>query len=393
MFTEAWRLQREHFWAEDMAGIDWQAIYEQYAPLLEHVSSRSELSDLFWELQGELGTSHAYERGGEYRHGPHYRQGFLGIDWHYDSYTQRYRIAHIVQGDTWDKHSTSPLNAPGIHVQVGDAVVAINGQLVGPNHSPQELLVHQADEEVQLTIEGAESQEKRVVTVKALPHEHNARYREWVNNNRQTVHTLSQGRVGYIHIPDMGSNGYAEFHRGYLSQFDYPALIIDVRWNGGGNVSGLLLEKLARRRLGYDFPRWGQPIPYPMESPQGPMVAITNEHAASDGDMFCHAFKLMGLGPVIGMRTWGGVIGITHNHSLVDGTVTTQPEYAFWFKDVGWELENYGTNPDIEVDISPQDYTRGTDPQLERAIAEALKLIEERPYLEPKPGERPRRRR
>ena len=189
----------------------------------------------------------------------------------------------------------------------------------------------------------------------------------------------------------MRSEGYAEFHRGYLSEFDYPALIIDVRWNGGGNVSGLLLEKLARQRIGYSFPRWSQPMPYPKESPRGPMVALTNEHAGSDGDMFCHAFKLMGLGPLIGMRTWGGVIGITHNHSLVDGTVTTQPEYAYWFKDVGWELENYGTNPDIEVDISPQDYAKGTDPQLERAIAEALKLIEERPYLEPKPGERPRR--
>ena len=393
MFTEAWRLQREHFWAEDMAGIDWQAIYDQYVPLIERVSSRWELSDLLWELQGELGTSHAYEGGGEYRHGPHYRQGFLGVDWHYDGDTSRYRIARIVQGDTWDKEATSPLTAPGIHVQVGDAVVAINGQLVGVRRSPQELLVHQADEEVQLTLEEGESQEKRVITVKALSDEHDARYREWVNNNRQTVHTLSQGRIGYIHIPNMRSEGYAEFHRGYLSEFDYPALIIDVRWNGGGNVSGLLLEKLARQRIGYSFPRWSQPMPYPKESPRGPMVALTNEHAGSDGDMFCHAFKLMGLGPLIGMRTWGGVIGITHNHSLVDGTVTTQPEYAYWFKDVGWELENYGTNPDIEVDISPQDYARSTDPQLERAIAEALKLIEERPYLEPKPGERPRKRR
>jgi len=389
MFAEAWRLQREHFWVEDMSGVDWQAIYDQYAPLVERVSSRSELSDLFWELQGELGTSHAYESGGEYRQGPHYREGFLGVDWEYDA--ERYRIARIVQGDTWDNTATSPLNSPGLNVAVGEAVLAVNGQRVGPNRSPQELLVNQAKNEVQLTIESAETKETRVITVKALSSEREARYHEWVENNRQAVHELSKGQVGYIHIPDMSPDGFAKFHRCYLAEYDYPALLVDVRWNGGGNVSGLLLEKLARRRIGYSFSRWGQPEPYPYESPRGPMVALTNEQAGSDGDIFSHSFKLMGLGPLIGKRTWGGVIGISHNHSLVDGTHTTQPEHAFWFKDVGWNVENYGTDPDIEVDIAPQDYVKGIDPQLERAIAEALRLIEERPSLEPKPGERPRR--
>jgi tricorn protease len=168
-------------------------------------------------------------------------------------------------------------------------------------------------------------------------------------------------------------------------------LIVDVRWNGGGRVSGLLLEKLTRKRIGYKFSRWGQPIPYPRESPRGPMVALTNEHAGSDGDIFCHSFKLMGLGPLIGKRTWGGVIGISPRHRLVDGTYTTQPEYANWFKDVGWDIENYGTDPDIEVDIAPQDYVHAFDPQLERAIAEALRLADECPTLDPKPGERPHR--
>jgi len=391
MFAEAWRLQREHFWAEDMSGVDWQAIYDQYAPLVERVSSRAELSDLFWELQGELGTSHAYEVGGDLRQGPQYRQGFLGVDWQYDSEHERYRIARIVQGDTWDSNATSPLNMPGINVVVGDAALAVNGQRVDPGRSPQELLVYQAGNEVQLTVESAESKETRVVTVKALASEREARYREWVEKNRQAVHTLSKGQVGYIHIPDMHAYGYAKFHRCYLAEYDYAALLVDVRWNGGGNVSGLLLEKLARRRIGYSFSRWGKPEPYPFESPRGPMVALTNEQAGSDGDIFSHSFKLMGLGPLIGMRTWGGVIGISHNHGLVDGTRTTQPEHAYWFKDVGWNVENYGTDPDIEVDIAPQDYVNDVDPQLERAIAEALKLIEEKPFLEPKPEERPKR--
>ncbi|GCE19978.1 S41 family peptidase [Dictyobacter kobayashii] len=269
MFAEAWRLQREQFWAEDMSGIDWEAIYQQYAPLIERISSRSELSDLLWELHGELGTSHAYEMGGDVRNGPHYRQGFLGVDWAYDGEQERYRIARIVKGDPSESQATSPFTGPGLNVKVNDAVLAINGQRVGPDRGPQELLVNQAGNEVQLTIEDAETKETRIVVVKALASETPARYREWVESNRRTVHEVSNNRVGYIHIPDMGGNGYAEFHRGYLAEYDYPALLVDVRWNGGGNVSGLLLEKLARRRIGYDFPRWGQPEPYPGGSPRG----------------------------------------------------------------------------------------------------------------------------
>lgn len=393
MFNEAWRLQRECFWTEDMSGIDWDAIYKQYAPLVERVASRSELSDLLWELQGELSTSHAYEMGGEYRQRPYYSQGFLGVDWSYDAGNERYRIARIIYGDPSDTKATSPLTSPGLNVKEGDAVLAINGQRVAPGRSPEQLLVNQADNEVQLTIEDANTKEMRVITVKALADEMPARYREWVERNRRVVHEKSQGQVGYIHIPNMAGEGFAEFHRGYLAEYDYPALVVDVRYNGGGHVSSLLLEKLARRRVGYGFPRWGQPRPYPYESPRGPMVALTNEHAGSDGDIFSHAFKLLELGPLIGKRTWGGVIGITHQHTLVDGTRTTQPEFAFWFKDVGWNVENYGTDPDIEVDIAPQDFANDVDPQLERAIAEAMRLIEERPALEPRPEARPRRAR
>ena len=391
MFAEAWRLQREHYWVEDMAGIDWDAIYARYAPLVERVTSRAELSDLFWEMQGELGTSHAYEMGGEYRSRPHYHQGFLGVDWQYDAGHDRYRIARIIDGDIADTRATSPLNSPGLNVSVGDAVLAINGQRVTRERGPQQLLVNQADNEIQLVIEDAQTKETRTITVKALNSEIRARYREWVERNRRFAHERSGGKVGYIHIPDMSPEGFAEFHRGFLVEYDYPALLVDVRYNGGGNVSGLLLEKLARRRIGYSFSRWGQPNPYPHESPRGAMVALTNEHAGSDGDIFSHSFKLMGLGPLIGMRTWGGVIGIRHTHSLTDGTRTTQPEYAYWFKDVGWNVENYGTDPDIEVDIAPQDFANGVDPQLERAITEALRMIEERPALEPKPQERPKK--
>jgi tricorn protease len=232
----------------------------------------------------------------------------------------------------------------------------------------------------------------RTVTVKTLRSDTPTRYRQWVEDNRRHVHEATNGRVGYVHIPDMSARGYAEFHRGFLAEVDREGLIVDVRFNGGGDVSALILEKLARRRIGYDTSRWGQePQPYPPESVLGPMVALTNEQAGSDGDIFSHGFKLLGLGPLLGKRTWGGVIGIWPRHSLVDGTVTTQPEFSFWFTDVGWGVENYGTDPDIEVDNTPQDYARGVDAQLERAIQEMQKLMAAHPPQKPEFKDRPSR--
>jgi tricorn protease len=385
MFREAWRLQRDNYWTADMAGIDWDAIYQRYLPLVDRLSSRTEFSDLMWELQGELGTSHAYEWGGQYREGPHYRQGFLGVDWTYDADSATYRVARIVEGDTWDTGATSPLNRPGTGIEVGDEILAVNGQPVGGQRSngtlpatPGERLVNLAEEEVQLTVRRG-SAAPRTVTVRATGDEHPGRYRDWVEDNRRAVHEATEGRVGYIHIPDMMWDGFAEFHRSFLVEYDREGLIVDVRYNSGGAVSGLLLGKLARRRMGYDFSRWSPPTEYPSQSPRGPMVAVTNEWAGSDGDIFSHTFKLMKLGPLIGKRTWGGVIGINPRHALADNTVTTQPEYSFFFDDVQWGVENYGTDPDIDVDVAPQDFARGVDPQLDRAISEVLGLIKKEP--------------
>jgi tricorn protease len=342
-------------------------------------------------LQGELGTSHAYEIGGEYRKGPEYRQGFLGVDWVYDEPTGTYRVGALVAGDSAEERATSPLGGPGINVRPGDRVLAVNGQPVRPDRSPQQLLVNTAGQEVLLAVADADGANVRTVAVKTLESEQPARYLDWVERQRRTVHEATGDRVGYVHIPDMGPEGFAEFHRTYLAEHDHEALIVDVRWNGGGHVSGLLLEKLARRRTGYGFPRYGAPEPYPVASPRGPLVMITNEQAGSDGDIVSHNFKLVGLGPLIGKRTWGGVIGIEpKKHPLVDNTMTTQPEFSFCFDDVGWNMENYGTDPDIEVEITPQDYAAGRDPQLERAIAEALHLLAEHPPHTPQPPPRPR---
>ncbi len=392
MYFEAWRLQREQYWNADMSGIDWLTIRNRYAPLVDRAGSRDELSDIIWEMQGELGSSHAYEFGGEYRDRPNYAQGSLGCDWRFDEASGHYTITRIVRGDPWAADATSPLLAPGVNVAVGDAVLAINGQRVSRGRSPMRLLVNQAGAEVELLIQPAAGGEPRTVTVRALAGgDFLGRYIDWVEANRKAVHERSGGRVGYVHIPDMGSFGWAIFHRYYLQEYDHEGLIVDVRWNGGGSVSGLVLEKLMRPRLGYAFQRWSGASPYFGESPRGNLVAITDENAGSDGDIFSHAFKMLKLGPLVGKRTWGGVVGISPYIALADGSLTTQPEFSFWFKDVGWGVENYGTDPTIEVDNTPQDYAHGADPQLARALSEALRLVDENPVKTPEPGPRPRR--
>ena len=368
MYTEAWRLQTANFWVEDMAGVDWNRVYDRYLPLIDKVSSRGEFSDLMWEMQGELGTSHAYEMGGDHRPPPNYPIGHLGADLALDRRTGRWSFAHIVRGDPWIKDGASPLEAPGIGVTEGDTLLAVGGRPVGPGVHPNELLVNQAGMAVELTVADRRGRNPRTVVVTTVPDERRARYREWVETNRAFVHEATDGRVGYVHVPDMGANGYSEFHRLYFAEVERDGLIVDVRFNGGGHVSQLILEKLARRRIGYDLARWSVPEPYPEDSPGGPMVAITNEQAGSDGDIFTHCFKLLGLGPVVGKRTWGGVIGISPRHLLVDGSIVTQPEASFWFTDVGWGVENYGTDPTHDVDIRPQDYAAGADPQMDKAL-------------------------
>jgi tricorn protease len=388
MAREAWRLQREYFWTEDMSQIDWNRVWDRYAPLIDRIGTRGEFSDLMWELQGELGTSHAYEMGGDYRPEPSYPIGFLGADLEYDPAGETYRVTRIVEGTPGESRASSPLLAPGVSIRVGDALRAVNGRKVSRDLPPQALLVHQADVDVALTVQDAGGK-TRTVTVHTLRSEFPARYREWVDGNRRSVHEATGGRIGYIHIPDMSAHGYAEFHRTYLAEVAYDGLIVDVRYNRGGHVSQLLIEKLSRKRVGYSVQRWGQPDPYPEFSVAGPLVAITNQWAGSDGDIFSHVFKLKRLGPLIGKRTWGGVIGIWPRNPLADGALTTQPEFSFWFQDVGWGVENYGTDPDIDIDISPQDYVHGYDPQMERALSLILEELERNPVVKPSFTNRP----
>ncbi len=387
MYHEAWRMQREQFWDESMSGIDWDLVRERYAKLVPLARTRAELSDILWEMLGELGTSHAYEIGGDHRHPSQYRRGFLGADFAWDESASAYRIEKIYRGDSWNRETDSPLAEPGLAIAEGDAIVAIGGRALSRDVTPDELLVNTADRDVAISLASKKGDPRRIV-VHALRDERMLRYRAWVDANRKFVHDRSDGKVGYLHIPDMGPWGFSEFHRGYLSEFNRDGLVVDVRYNRGGHVSPLLIEKLARKRVGYDISRFGPPMPYPPESVGGPIVALTNQFAGSDGDIFSHVFKLYKLGPLVGKRTWGGVIGINPYHRLVDGTITTQPEFSFWFTDVGYKVENYGTDPDYDVDIAPHDDRTGFDPQMEKALdllATLRAAASPKPQFEPKP--------
>ncbi len=374
MFQEAWHLQKELFWMPSMGNIDWKGVYDRYRPCIDRVACLSELYSVIHDMHGELGTSHAYVMPAE-KINTMASLGSLGAEFSYNQTHQAYGIDEMFQGDAW---TPLPLQRPGLDIAVGDLVWAIGGQALSEEVRPQNVLMHQAGNCVPVVVSRGDGSEKRTVMVfpERATKEPQWRYRQWVENNRAWVHQHSQGKVGYIHLPDMQSDGYSEFLRGYTQEFDRDGLIVDARYNGGGNVSYFMIDVLRRKRLGVDQSRYHGYIPYPSDAPRGPMVALVNEYTGSDGDIFTHAFKALGMGTVIGKRTWGGVVGIWPKYPLIDGTRTSQPEFSFWFQDAGWSVENQGVFPDIEVDIKPQDYAKKTDPQLVCALENVLVSIE-----------------
>lgn len=399
MFDEAGRLMRDHYWVEDMAGVDWAAELERYLPLVDAVGSKDDLVDVLWELQGELGSSHAYVMGGGGGGGDWSgRPGLLGAD--LEPAADGWRVARVLPPETSAPAARSPLSGPGVDVHAGDVILEVAGRPVDSAVGPAPLLVGTADKLVELTVRsdpesgrGGAGEVRRVV-VRPLTDETALRYQDWVAGRRAFVADRSEGRLGYLHVPDMMALGWAQLHRDLGRETARDGLIVDVRGNSGGHTSQLVVEKLARKVIGWDVIRHRQPTTYPADAPRGPVVALADEYSGSDGDIVTAAIKRMGIGPVVGVRTWGGVIGIDSRYRLVDGTGVTQPRYAFWFDDVEWGVENHGVDPDIEVVITPQDWVAGRDPQLERAVDLALAALAERPAVQPPdPATRPSRRR
>lgn len=382
-YEEAGRLIRAYFWEPGMCGIDWDAVLDQYRPLVERVASPDEFADLLREVLGELGTSHAYVTAARRNEGPpHYqrRQGLLGANFvHRDG---GWRVRRILPGDSSDSKARSPLAGTGIRE---DAVLThVDGRPVDALAGPYPLLAAAGGTTVELTFTPAEGEGgPRRVAVVPLLDERPLRYQDWVAKRRAVVRELSGGRCGYLHIPDMGGSGWAQFNRDLRMEVSRPALIVDVRGNAGGHISELVVEKLTRTILGWDLTRNAQPVSYASNAPRGPVVALADEATSSDGDMITAAFKLLGLGPVVGQRTWGGVVGMTGRHQLGDGTVITVPMNAAWFDAYGWSIENRGVTPDLEILRTPLDWAEGRHAQLDDAVQLAVDLLKTTPPATP----------
>jgi tricorn protease len=388
-FNEVWRRFRDHFYVANMHGYDWEALREQYRPWLEHIAHRSDLNYLMGEMIGELNVSHAYVSGGD--EGLPERPSVSLLGARFETDRGRYRIARILEGQNDEPRYRSPLTEAGVGVEVGDYVLAINGQSLSADENIYHRLMLPPGEPVALTVsDRADGRDSRTVMVNPINDESSLFYLAWVRDNHRRVTEATDGRVGYLHVPDMGPDGIREFIKWFYGQIRKDGLVIDVRSNGGGNVSQMLIERLSRRPLALGYARtMPYTSTYPNQAFNGHLVAILDENSASDGDIFPWQFRNAGLGPLIGKKSWGGVVGITSHGPLIDGGSVNVPEFGF--ADIGgnYVIEGEGVSPDIEVDNDPASVIAGRDPQLERAIEEVMNRIEANPPSFPDRPEAP----
>jgi tricorn protease len=385
IFNEVWRRYRDWFYVPNMHGYDWVALREQYKPLLQHVAHRSDLNYVISEMVSELTVQHAYVEGGDFQIPPRPRVGLPGARFELDRAAGRYRISKIFAGQNEEDIYRSPLTEIGVNIHTGDYVLAIDGDELKATDDVYRMLRNKADNPVSLTVNSKPTMEgSRVVSYRPITDEGNLIYLDWITRNRKRVEEASGGRIGYIHVPDMGANGIREFIKWFYPQMDKEALVVDVRANGGGNVSRMLIERLRRKLLGVNFSRtddFGNT--YPDGVFIGPMVALLDQNSASDGDIFPYMFREAGLGPLIGKRSWGGVVGIGSRGPLIDGGTIFVPGSALANNKGQWIIEGYGVDPDIEVENDPQSEIAGRDPQLERGIAELMTKIKTNPTKVP----------
>jgi tricorn protease len=381
IFDEVWRRYRDFFYVKNMHGYDWEALRQQYRSLLPYVAHRSDLNYVIGEMIAELNVSHAYIAGGDYEIPPRPRVALPGARFALDKASGRYRIVKIFRGQNEEERYRAPLSEIGVSVKEGDYVLAIDGEELRGNDTPYRLLRNKADRPVQLTVnDKPDMSGARQITFNPIPSETSLIYLDWVARNREKVSQMTGGRVGYLHIPDMGADGIREFIKWYYGQIRKEGLIVDVRGNGGGNVSQMLIERLRRELLGVDFARTSDDVStYPSSVFYGHMVCLLNETSASDGDIFPSMFKRAGLGPLIGKRSWGGVIGITNRGPLIDGGTVNVPEFGNASPDGKWTIEGHGVDPDMVIENDPKSVIEGKDPQLERGVEEVMKAMREHP--------------
>lgn len=385
IYTESWRQMREFFYASNMHGVDWKAMHDKYAPLLPYVNHRDDVNYLIGELIGELNIGHAYVNGGDRPTPERVKTGLLGASLEADK-SGYFKIAKILKGENWRNSSRSPLTEPGVHVSEGDYIIAIDGNSTKEGSDPYKLLSGKANQLVELTVNDKPNEKgARTVLIKTISDESDLYYYNWVQTNIEKVHKATNGRVGYIHIPDMGPDGLNEFVKYFYPQLTKEALIIDDRGNGGGNVSPMIMERLRRELVFYSMRRNQQLFDKsPTKMLNGPKVLLINGYSASDGDLFPYRFKTHKEGKIIGKRSWGGVVGITGSLPFIDGADLRKPEFAPFAKDGSdFIIEGYGVDPDIEIDNDPYQEYMGIDNQLNKAVEVILNELKTNPVSTP----------
>ncbi len=377
IFGEVWRRYRDWFYVPNMHGYNWAKIRDEYKTWLPHVAHRSDLNYVIGEMIAELAVQHAYIEGGDFNIPARPRVALPGARFEIDKTANRYRITKIFEGQNEEDIYRSPLTEVGVNAKVGDYVLQINGEDVTADKDIYQYLRNRGDAPILMVVNITPSaQGARTVSYRPLTDEGNLIYLDWITANRRRVEQMSGGRVGYLHIPDMGANGIREFIKWYYPQLDKEGLVVDVRANGGGNVSRMIIERLRRDVLALNYFRTNEsPTTYPDGAFHGPMAAILNENSSSDGDIFPYIFREAGLGPLIGKRSWGGVVGISNRGGLIDGGGVSVPEFGMLNLKGEWIIEGYGVDPDIEVENDPKSVIAGRDPQLERAVEEVIKKL------------------
>ncbi|HKY27356.1 MAG TPA: PDZ domain-containing protein, partial [Pyrinomonadaceae bacterium] len=379
IFRETWRIQREYFYDPKMHGADWDAIYRKYEPLLAHVGHRTDLSYLIATVGGELAVGHSYLLGeGDMPREDPVNVGLLGADFAIEN--GRYRIKHIYTGENWNPELRAPLSSPGIQVAEGDYLLEVNGRSLAASDNLYSLFEGTAGRQTLIRVNNSPSlQGSRIVTVIPVPTEDGLRTRAWIEDNRRLVDKLSGGRLAYVWLPNTATPGYTAFTRYFYSQQEKEGAVIDERYNQGGMVADYIVNELERKIMGYFALRDGQPSTSPIAGIYGPKVMIINESAGSGGDALPYYFRLRKVGPLVGTRTWGALVGTLIIPSTIDGGGITAPSLAFYDTSGKWAVENEGVAPDIEVEYSPSEVNKGHDPQLERAVLEAMRLLEQNP--------------
>ncbi|MGK9368633.1 S41 family peptidase [Melioribacter sp. Ez-97] len=383
IFNEVWRFERDFFYDPNMHGVDWEMMKERYGKLIDNCVTRGDVNYVIGELISELNASHTYRGGGDMEYPESKDVGYLGVDWTVDN--GRFKIKKIIEGAPWDAEIRSPLSLPSLKVNEGDYILAVNGVELDTKKAPWEAFTGLANKTVELTVNDKPTFEgSRKIYVKTLSAENRLRHLAWIESNRKYVDKKTNGKVGYIYVPNTGIEGQTELVRQFMAQFDKDGLIIDERFNSGGQIPDRFIELLNRKPLAYWAVRDGKNWKWPPIAHFGPKVMLINGWSGSGGDAFPDYFRKAGLGPLVGTRTWGGLIGITGAPRLIDGGIVTVPTFRMYDPDGKWFREGHGVDPDYEVIDDPALLSKGIDPQLDKAIEVIMDLIKKNPDKFPK---------